>query len=160
LAVVHTVFLMTLPHIQMDIAFPSMVCGVGVGELGDPWAWILGKRMEEREVHRVGEKLKTCELNVRTNERSNRSSVPGLPKPAQQCQQGRLAGKGLSNPLFQGICYLPRQMVLGLVGLTRIQARTLVKTMLGREQCFVVLQILSKGAGQVLPACDTSRELR
>ena len=50
-------------------------------------------------------------------------------------------------------------MVLGLIGLTLIQARTLVKAMLSRERRYVVLQILSKGAGQALPVCDTSREL-
>jgi hypothetical protein len=53
---------MALPHVQMDIAFPSMVCGIGIGELGDPGARILCKRMEEREVHRVSDKLKTGEL--------------------------------------------------------------------------------------------------
>jgi hypothetical protein len=58
---------MALQHVEMDIAFPGMVCGIGIGELGDPWAWILCKWMEECKVHRIREKLKTCE-SKRANE--------------------------------------------------------------------------------------------
>ena len=55
--VVLTVFLMASPHIQMDVAFPAMVCSISVGKLGNPGAGIFRKRMEEGQVHGFGEKL-------------------------------------------------------------------------------------------------------
>ncbi len=48
----------------MDVAFPAMVGGVGVGELGEPRAGILCQRMEEGEVHQFGDELDVCQLGI------------------------------------------------------------------------------------------------
>lgn len=46
-----TIFLMTSPELEMSVAFPGMIDGVPICDLGQEGPWVLGKRMKGETVH-------------------------------------------------------------------------------------------------------------
>lgn len=48
---------MTPPHIQVDIAFPTMVGSIKAGSFSQKRAWVFGQRMKEKRVDNRGRNL-------------------------------------------------------------------------------------------------------
>jgi hypothetical protein len=52
-----TIFLVTPPHVKMEILPPCMIGSIRVGELGKKWAWVFRQRVEFQLVYDIADGL-------------------------------------------------------------------------------------------------------